>query len=151
MRRTDIQPGADVYYAPGDLWRVVPPQRATVVDPGPYRIVRRRQGAFYLVSWHRDDTGTAVLVDLDEGFRVRRVAVPRRELRGLWLETLAATGRTVAGVKAHGALLSAIAGSGRDVTVGDMLRLAARDEGLGDDAFAALAEVVNDREPNACG
>jgi hypothetical protein len=144
MRSSLIVTGADLYYAPGDLWRVVPPKRATVIDPGPFRIVRQRQGAFYLVSWHRDDAGTAVLVDLDEGYQVRRCAVPRRELRGLWLETLAATGRTVAGVKAHGALLSAIADSGRDVTTGDLLRLAASDEGLPDGAFAVLAEVVDD-------
>jgi hypothetical protein len=70
--------------------------------------------------------------------------LPRRDLRGPWLEVLAATGRTVAGVKAHDALLSEIAGSGRDVTGDDLLRVAACDEGLPDGAFGALAEVADE-------
>jgi hypothetical protein len=142
MRAADIVTGVEVYYAPGPDWKFVPPKKATVVDPGPYRINRVRQGAFYTVQPVRDDAGNAVLVDLDEGFRVRRCAVPRRDLRGLWLETLAATGRTVAGVKAYGALLHEIAGSGRDVTGDDMLRLAAGDEGLPDDTFTTLANHI---------
>lgn len=143
MRRSLITAGAEVYHATGrgSEWRVVPPTRAIVVDPGPYRIVRRRQGAIYLVSHVRDDTGNAVLVDLDEGHRVRRCAVPAPELRGLWRETLAATGRTAAGVKADRAAISALATSGRDITTTDLLPLAARDEALPDDAFAALARA----------
>lgn len=142
MRRADIVTGAEVYYAAGDQWRVVPPKKATVVDPGPYRIDRATQGPFTFVSHTRDDSGNAVLVRVD-GENTDR-AVPRRDLRGPWLETLAATGRTVAGVKARGALLSEIAGSGRDVTGDDLLRLAACDEGVSDDTFGMLAENLED-------
>ncbi|MGI5247538.1 hypothetical protein [Dactylosporangium sp. CA-139066] len=150
MRPTDsrIQPGAALYYAAGDPWRVVPPKRATVIDAGPYRIVRRRQGAFYVVSWHRDDAGTAVLVHV--GGEPGPRAVPARDLRGLWLETLAATGRTIAGVKAHEAAVSELATSGRPITGDGLLQLAARDDGLGDDTFAILAQAVEDRL-DACG
>jgi len=142
MRRDQITAGAELYFAPGPQWRVVPPKKATVVDPGPYRINRMRQGAFYTVQPVRDDAGTAVLVDLDEGFRVRRCAVPRCDLRGLWLETLAATGRTVAGVKAQQAWVAELGGNGRELTGEDLLGLAARDEGLGDDVFTTIAEAV---------
>lgn len=147
MKPTDsrIVAGAELYHAAGDPWRVVPPKRAVVVDPGPYRIVRQRCGAFYAVSWQPDPAGNAVLVDLDEPRGVERTAVPARELRGLWRETLAATGRTVAGVKAHQALLSELAGNGRPLTAGDLLQLAARDEGLGDDVLGTLVEAVDDR------
>ena len=100
-----------------------------------------RQGAFYTEQPVRDDAGTAVLVRVD-GENYDR-AVPRRDLRGLWLTTLAATGRTVAGVKAHGALLSEIAEAGRDVTGDDLLRLAAGDEGHPDGAFVALRRAVD--------
>jgi hypothetical protein len=140
MRRTDIVTGAELYLAAGEQWKVVPPKRATVVDPGPYRIHRATQGPFTFVSHTRDDAGTAVLVRVDGETTDR--AVPRRDLRGLWLETLAATGRTLAGVKAHRALLSEIAGSGRDVTGEDLLRLAAGDEGLPDDTFTTLACTI---------
>lgn len=127
MRSSDIAPGAEVYVAAGPDWQATAPKRATVVDPGPYRIVRLRQGAFYLVSHVRDDTGTAVLVDLDEGHQIRRCAVPARDLRGLWRETLAAAGRTSAGVKAYGAALSEIADGTAPITAADILRLAALD------------------------
>ncbi len=140
MRRGQITEGAELYFAAGPQWRHLPPKKATVVDPGPYRINRIRQGAFYTVQPVRDDAGTAVLVRLDGESADR--AVYRRDLRGPWLETLAATGRTVAGVKAHGAALSEIAGSGRDVTAEDLLRVAACDEGLPDDVFTTIADHI---------
>lgn len=148
MKPTDsrIVAGAELYHAAGDPWRVVPPKRAVVVDPGPYRIVRQRCGAFYAVSWQPDPAGNAVLVDLDEPRGVERTAVPARELRGLWRETLAATGRTVAGVKAHQALISELASRPGPISVSDVLRVAASDEGLGDDTFTTLAEAVDDRQ-----
>lgn len=146
MRPTDprIQAGADLYLALGEQWRYAPPRKATVVDPGPFRVTVTRQGPFNLTSHERDDAGTAVLVRVD-GEPADRV-VFARHLRGLWLETLAATGRTVAGVKAHWALLSEIA-SGRDVTGEDLLRLAAGDEGLSDDTFGALARTIDGDAP----
>lgn len=140
MRRDQVVEGAELYFASGPQWRHVPPKRVTVVDPGPYRIVSTRQGPFTFVQHHRDDAGTAVLVRFD-GESTNR-AVYRRDLRGPWLEMLAATGRSVAGVKAHGALISEIAGSGRDVTTEDLLRVAACDEGQPDDVFGTLANHI---------
>lgn len=147
MKPTDarIVVGAELYHAAGDQWRVVPPTRAVVVDPGPYRIVRRRQGAFYLVSYVRDDAGTAILVDLDESRGVHRTAVPARELRGLWRDTLAKTGRTVAGVKAQRARIAELAAAPGPISIDAVLGLAAADEGLDDDTFTTLAQAVDDR------
>ncbi|GGM52385.1 hypothetical protein ACFFX1_55590 [Dactylosporangium sucinum] len=144
MATSSIQPGADLYYAAGPSWRVVPPTKATVVDAGPYRIVRQRQGAFYLASWHPDPAGNAVLVDLDEPRGVRRTAVPRRDLHGPWLATLAKLGRTVAGVKAHQARVAELAARPGPIAVDDVLRLAACDEGVDDGMFGALANAVDD-------
>lgn len=143
MRKTDIRAGVDAYYAPGDPWRVVSPTRATIVGPERYRIVRRRMGAIYLVSHVRDEAGNAVLVDLHESTRVRRDAVRVRELRGLWKETLAATGRTEAGVKAHRARIAALAAGDGPISVGDVLAVAACDEGLDDDVFGVLARIAD--------
>ncbi len=138
MRKDQIVTGAELYFAPGPDWRFVPPKKATVVDPGPYRINTVRQGAFYTVQPVRDDAGTAVLVRLD-GENYGR-AVPRRELRGLWLETLAATGWTAAGVKAADARLHEL-GAG-EVTVDGVLRVAACDEALPDDVFTTIANHI---------
>lgn len=142
MRPNDrrITVDAELYHAPGDQWKVVPPKKATVIDPGPYQIVRQWQGVFCLVSWHRTDTGNAVLVHLD-GEKGPR-AVPARELRGQWRETLAKTGRTAAGVKAFGALLSELATG--EVTTGGLQRLAAADEGLPDDVFGMVRRASDD-------
>lgn len=142
MRKDQIVAGAEVYVAEGEgkLWRVVPPQKATVVDPGPYRIVRQRQGAVYFVSWHRDPAGSAVLVQFDG--EPKPEAVPARHLRGLWLETLAATGRTVAGVKAHDARIAELAASREPLSASDLMRLADRDEGVDSGTFGALARAI---------
>lgn len=144
MRRSDITAGAEVYYAAGQHWRSLPPTRAIVVTADRYRIVRSQQGAFGTVSYVLDAAGSAVLVDLDEGgTKMRRCAVPARDLRGLWKPTLAATGRTAAGVKARNAALSDLVASGRPVTGDDLLRLAATDEGVSDATFIVLAEHLN--------
>lgn len=143
MRMKDIRPGVDLYWARGrgSDWRIVSPVRATVVTGEPVTIIRERCGAIYLVREVPDPDGNAVVVDLHHPTRVERRAVPVRELRGPWLETLAKTGRTVAGVKARDALVAEIVNTpATRLTDRHLLELAARDEGLPDDAFTVLAE-----------
>ncbi|QKW15433.1 hypothetical protein [Verrucosispora sp. NA02020] len=151
MRKVDIQPGADVYYAEGPYWRIRHPTRATIVDPGPYRIVRRRCGPFYLTSWHPDPTGNAVLVTLHERGRDHTRAVYARNLRGLWLDTLKATGRTVADVKALDALISHIASKPGPLTGADLLRVAAADTHVDHDTLTTLADAAEDRHGTTGG
>lgn len=146
MRKSQIQPGAEVYVAEGPDWRSIHPTRATVVDAGPYRIIRQRCGAFYTVSWRKDPTGNAVLVTLHERGRQRTEAVPARNLRGLWADTLAATGRTVADVKAYDALISHIAAKPGDITGADLLRVAASDPHVDHDTLTVLADVADTKE-----
>jgi hypothetical protein len=145
MRRQDIQPGADVYYAEGRGadWRYGSPTRAVVVTAEPHTIVRRRQGPFYLVSWHPDPAGNAVLVDLHESRGVRRTAVPARFLRGLWKPTLAALGRAEADVKAYDALIADIAAKPGEITGADLLRIAASDPGIDHDTLSVLADTID--------
>ncbi|GGM27573.1 hypothetical protein GCM10011608_10490 [Micromonospora sonchi] len=146
MRKADIVPGAEVYVAEGPDWRTTHPTRATVVDPGPYRIVRRRSGPFYLVSSHPDPTGNAVLVTLHERTGDRTEAVPARNLRGLWTETLKTTGRTAADVKGMDALISHIASKPGDITGADLLRLAAADPHVDHNTLAVLAAATDPKE-----
>lgn len=148
MRKSEITPGAECYYAParGAEWRIVSPVKAVVVDAAPVRIVRRAQGPFVFVSHTPDPAGNAVVVDLHEGGRVRREAVPVRHLRGLWKATLAKTGRTEAGVKALDAWVHEVATSGREVTGADLVGLAARDEGVSDDVFGVLSQAADGRD-----
>ncbi|MEV5211290.1 hypothetical protein AB0K35_27840 [Micromonospora sp. NPDC053740] len=148
MRKADIQPGAEAYYAEGRGadWRYAPPTRAVVVTADPYTIARRRQGPFWFVSWHPDPDGTAVLVDLHERGQVRRAAVPARLLRGLWKPTLAALGRAEADVKAYDALLSDIAAQPGALTGGDLLRLAAADPNVNHDTLTVLADAADPKE-----
>jgi hypothetical protein len=148
MRKQDIQIGAEAYYAEGRGagWKYGSPTRATIVDARPYRIDRRRQGAFYLVSWHPDPAGNAVLVDLHESRGVRRTAVPARCLRGLWKPTLAALGRAEADVKAYDALISDIAAKPGVITGADLLRIAGSDPDLDHDTLTVLADVADSKE-----
>jgi hypothetical protein len=67
-----------------------------------------------------DPDGGAILVDLDEGHRLRRCTVLARDLRDLWRQTHAATGHAAVGVKAHGAALPELAALGRTVTAEDL-------------------------------
>jgi hypothetical protein len=147
MASSGIQAGTELYYAAGRDWRYVSPTRATVVSDEPYLIVRRRQGAFYLVSWQPDPAGTALLVDLNEPRGVRRVAVPRRDLHGPWLDTLAKLGRSVAGLKAHRARIAELAATPGPISVDGLLQLAAADEGLDDDTFTTLAQAIDSQSP----
>mgnify|MGYP001346135595 CR=1 FL=1 len=145
MRKADIKPGFDLYWAPGrgSSWRYVPPTRATVVTGERVQITRRRCGAFYIESVRPDPDGNAVVVDLHHPSRIERRAVPIRELRGLWRETLAATGRTEAGVKALDALIAEMAATpATRLTDMHLLRVAARDEGVDDDTFGVLARQL---------
>lgn len=144
MRRRDIQPGAEVYYAPGEFWRVHSPIKAVIVDGKAVRIVRSRAGAFTAVSWVPDPSGRALVVDLREASTVRRTAVPVRHLRGLWAEMLAATGRTEAGVLAHEEAIRAIGRSRRPLVDDDLLRLAAPDPGVDDEVFGVLRRVAEE-------
>ncbi|MEV1315423.1 hypothetical protein AB0J14_04980 [Micromonospora arborensis] len=146
MRKADIVPGAEVYVAEGPNWRSTHPTRATVVDAGPYRINRRRHGAFYVVSWHKDPGGNAVVVTLHERGRDTTTAVPARNLRGLWADTLAATGRNVADAKAYDALISDIAAQPGPLTGGDLLRLAAADPNVDHDTLTVLADAADPKE-----
>lgn len=146
MRKSDIREGAEAYYAKGRYWRMANPTRAVIVDPQPRRIVSQRAGAFYLVSHHPDPSGTAVLVDLHERGRVRRTAVPVRDLRGLWAFTLAATGRTVADVKAHDALICDIAARPGDITGADLLRVVASNPHTPHDVLTVLADTIDPQE-----
>jgi hypothetical protein len=135
-----IVEGADLYLAVGEPWQVVTPRKATVVDAGPFRVDVARQGAVNFVSHHRDDNGTAVLVRVD-GEPTDR-CVYARHLRGLWLETLAKTGRTVAGVKAQQARVAELGATRRPLTGTDLLRLAACDEGVDDDVFTTMTNHI---------
>lgn len=145
MRPTDhrIVAGAELYLAVGEQWRYATPRKATVVDAGPFKVVVTRQGPFNVVSHERDGNGTAVLVRVD-GEPTDRV-VYARHLRGLWLETLAATGRTVAGVKAQQARIGELGATRTPLSGDDLLRLAACDEGVDDDVFTTIAESLEDR------
>lgn len=148
MRKKDITAGAELYFAEGRGadWRHTPPTLAVVVTAEPHTIVRRRQGPFWFVSHHADPAGTAVLVDLHEGARVRRTAVPARHLRGLWKPTLAATGRTVAGVKARDAFIAEVAAKPGKLTGADILLVAAHDEAVDHDTLAVLADAADPKE-----
>jgi hypothetical protein len=148
MRKQDIQPGADVYYAEGRGadWKYGSPTRATIVEARPYRIDRVRQCPFYFVSWTPDPTGNAVLVDLHESRGVRRTAVPARHLRGLWKPTLAKLGKTVADVKAYDARISELAEKRGDVTVAGLLAVAAHDEAVPHETLTVLADADDPKE-----
>lgn len=142
MHAADIQEGADCYYAAGDPWRAVCPVKATVVSTDRVRITSTRTGAAYITGWTADPAGNAIVVDLHRGGWLERKAVPVRHLRGPWLATLAATGRTEAGVRARRQHMLDLA---RNVTAGGLLRLAANDPGVDDDTFALLAPAVDGR------
>jgi hypothetical protein len=145
MRKAEITEGAAAYYAEGRGadWRYGSPTRAVVVTAEPHTIVRRRQGPFYLVSWHPDPAGNAVLVDLHESRGVRRTAVPARCLRGLWKPTLAALGRAEADVKAHDARISELAAKKGEISVADLVAVAAHDEAVNHHALAVLTDTID--------
>jgi hypothetical protein len=147
VKKSDIQPGADAYYAEGRGadWKYRSPTRAVVVTAEPHTIVRRRQGPFHFVSWAPDPAGNAILVDLHEGAKVRRTAVPARCLRGLWKPTLAKLGRAEADVKAYDALIADIAAKPGEITGADLLRIAASDPAVGHDVLTVLADTVDGR------
>jgi hypothetical protein len=146
MRRADIQTAAELYYAPGPDWQSRIPTRAVVVDAAPHRIVRRRQGPFWLVSYVPDEVGDAVVVDLyDVGSAPSRTAVRVRDLRGLWVETLATLGRTEAAVAGRVNAIRNLASTRGPITADGLLGLAAAGPELDDDTFAVLARVVDGR------
>lgn len=138
MRKADIIAGAECYYINhnGGDWRIFPPQKATIVDTQPVQIG-------HYGGWRPHPDGTGIVVDLHELRGVRRTAVYRRHLRGLWTETLAATGRTEAGVLAHNEGLKAISRGDVDLVDG-LLQLAARDP-MDDGTFTALAQALDGR------
>jgi len=148
MRRADIQPGAETYYAEGRGadWRYASPVKAVIVSTDPHRIDRRRQGPFWFVSWCPDPDGNAVLVDLHERGKVSRTAVPARFLRGLWKPTLAKLGRAEADVKALDALISDVAAQPGPLTGSDVLRLAAADPNVDHDTLTVLADAADPKE-----
>lgn len=141
MRKAEIIEGADLYYAAGDPWRILTPIRVTVVDARPHRIVRGKAGPVELKEWTPDPAGNAFVVDVHGPTTVRRDCVPSRHLRGLWLPTLAAQGRTVAGVKARQAWVHELTASGHEVTAGGLLRVAAADTELPGGVLVALADA----------
>lgn len=142
MRRTDMQVGAECYYATGEgaLWRVLSPKKAVIVSTNPVRVGRYG-------GWQPHPDGTGIVVDLHEISGVRRTAVYRRHLRGLWMETLSATGRTEAGVLAYDEGIKAIARS--DADAGEALLALAARESMDDGAFVLLAQAVDGR-PIGC-
>lgn len=148
MRRQDMQPGVEVYYAEGRGagWRYATPTKAVIVTGVPHRIDRTRQGPFHFVSWTADPAGNAVLVDLHERQGVRRTAVPARYLRGLWKPTLAKLGRAEADVKAQHALIADIASRPGPISGADVLRLAAADPTIDHDTLTVLADAANPKE-----
>lgn len=137
MRRVDIQPGVALYYATGDAqtWRYVPPNKAVVVDPGPFSYDRSR------AAYRPDPAGNWVLVELHEAAGVRQAWVHRRHLRGLWREMLEETGRTEEGVALY---LDGIrrAAASPDPMEG-LLQLAAEDPHLPDGALAILVQAAD--------
>jgi hypothetical protein len=145
MRKAEIITGADAYYVSGEPWRILPPTRATIVDPASVRIVRKPMGAVYLVGHVPDPTWNAIVVDLHESTGVRRTAVRVRELRGLWAPTLAATNRTEEGVALQRAAITALARRPGPITGADLLDLAANHPHLPDDVFVALAPAAEGR------
>lgn len=148
MRRADITPGAEVYYAEGRGadWRYATPTKAVIVSTEPHRIDRHPQGPFWFVSWCPDPDGTAVLVDLHERGKVRRAAVPARFLRGLWKPTLTKLGKAEADVKAFDALISDIAAQPGPLTGSDLLRLAAADPNVNHNTLTVLADAADPKE-----
>lgn len=143
MRRSDIQPGAEVYFVGVDshLWRLLPPTRAIVIDPGPFRIVCTRAGAAYVETPVRDDKGSYVRVYLCQSGGMRERFVHRRFLRGLWQETLEKTGRTEEGVALHQDGIRRAARSSNPLEA--LLRLATEDPHLPDGALGILAQAAD--------